>query len=235
MNIRPPYFLIFLCLMNVSFAKGFCLNERLSWHLNYSSGNNEIFRTKGNNGCNSIHININDSTEKLKEKKLHNYIYLGLAHVKDNFMESHYGYYYPEVAFRKYFSKNKFFIGVNLDLRYILFEDGVFAFFSNYYSFIDPLHLECGMAINKKRNLYLYLESAPHSILEPNFPPFDVPVFYLTFLKRFKKNINYSINAGLFVGPDFNDRSVVYSYRGTVYRREEIMYGYSVKFLIGFL
>ncbi|MEM0502524.1 MAG: hypothetical protein QXE07_03225 [Thermoplasmata archaeon] len=176
----------------------------------------------------------NDTTLNIKDKKLHNNIYFGLAHVKDNYMQSHYGYYYPELAFRRYFTKNKYFIGVNFDLRYI-FEEDVIDFFSSYYSFIYPLRLEFGLRINNKKNIYLYIESAPHSVLEPNFPPFDVTVFYLTFLRKFKRNINYSINVGMFVGPDFNDRSVYYRYRITEYSREKIMYGYSVKLLMGFL
>lgn len=221
------------------FEKAICINRiyvneysALNTSLNFVK--EALMKTTENNTLIEINESEKDSSEKLKINKFHNHFYFGLSHIKDNYMQSHYGYYYPELAFRKYFSKNKYFFGVNFDLRYIL-EEGIFDFFSDYYSFIYPLRLEFGVRIDNKRNTYFYIESAPHSILEPNSPPFDVTVFYLTFLKRFKKNINYSINAGLFVGPDFNDRSVYYSYRIYKYSREKIMYGYSVKFQIGFL
>jgi hypothetical protein len=237
MNISKIYHCFLICSVNVILLKGINIHEG---YFKRGFSSTDVTCIKTSNGIFDSHQINNDTTLKIKPKKYHNHIYLGLSHVRDNFMEElhdfHYiEYYYPELVFRKYFSNNRFFWGGNFDLRFIIFEDGILNFFSNYYSFVDPLRLEFGVSLSEKKNIYFYMESAPHSILEPNFPPLDVPVFYLSFLKRFKKNINYSLNFGMFLGPDFNKRSIYANTRYSAYRRECLMYGYSIKFLIGFL
>jgi hypothetical protein len=233
MNITRVYILFYL--VNVILLKAINIHEGYfkggvfsSMVATYLNKSNVIF----------VNHQINDGTTlKTKPKKYHNHIYFGLSHVKDNHVLAfdhdiyYLEYFYPELAFRKYFSGNRYFFGINFDMRYILFND-IFDFFTDYYSFVEPLRLDFGVRINKEKNIYFYMESATHSILELDFPPLGMPVFYLTFLKSTKKNINYSLNFGMFIWPRNVKESILFNTR---YKSEWLMYGYSIKFLIGFL